>query len=113
MVRGKEARLMPIGALLKDTNPMSKPMPMNSVVFGVHNSKTNKEGKHQDWRAITHHRNLLKDPMLHLSILAVERTCVHRGAPMSETMAELFDWCASMLIDADVDKCRPGPHDVY
>lgn len=67
---------------------------MRQVLFAIHDAKTNKEGQHQDWRALTYGHNILSCPVLNLAIYMFQRLCVHNGSPLHESMAEMDNWYA-------------------
>lgn len=91
-LRGKEARHLTLGGIFLNDNPNTEPCVMRTIVFAIHDAKTNKEGQYQDWRAITPRRYLLQCPVVNLAILFLQRLCVQNGAPLPESMAELDNW---------------------
>lgn len=100
-MRGKECRNMTLGGMVYWENPYPNPYPLRCIVFAVHAAKTNKEGAHQDWRAITPGSTLLQCPVFNLAIYFLQRLCVHNGHPLPESVAESDLWCDSY----DVTMC--------
>jgi hypothetical protein len=62
MTRGLETRNIDLGCLLVFRNDFAQPVPMEMVVFAIHMAKANKQMQQDDYRAIIHHVNALRDP---------------------------------------------------
>ena len=76
-------------------NPHTKPFPMPMVVAAFHSAKTNKEGKHVDFRALTYGHTFLTCPLFMLAYTLATRLFMGRGEPMPESVAYISSWYVS------------------
>lgn len=94
MTRGLEARRLTLGCLRFFRNTYMSPLPMDMVVLAVHMSKANKQQKTDDFRALTHHADVLQDPLFLLGFVFWCRLDkdVGKGGPIPQVWVDSTDW---------------------
>jgi hypothetical protein len=94
MTRGLETRNIDLGCLLVFRNDFAQPVPMEMVVFAIHMAKANKQMQQDDYRAIIHHVNVLRDPRFLLGVHLCCRLFVFDGKPFPESWMHSSSWYA-------------------
>lgn len=97
MLRGKEARNVLLGSIYIYVNHHSLPYVMPMIVIAVHAAKTNKEGKHADFRGLTFGHEFLTCPLMHLAVHVAYRLFLGQGEPLPESTLLTGSWCVIAL----------------
>lgn len=110
LLRGMEVRHLTLGGLQRFVNVHTTPLPMIMIILAIHAAKSNKDGKHDDWRVLTRSNSFTECPLVHLAIHFAQRMFLdEQSDPFPESVAESADWCAHLTISLRLTVIRCPP----